>query len=152
MHTPEPWTNHGGNQLTIEGAFTPPHGAIGFIKDETRAVVAVCQGYQRSVEERLSNAKRIVACVNALAGVPTDTLEQFQPGILAGLIEVVQRPEVAQQITALREQRDALLASCEELVADLIKHAAYGLNEPEIAMLKRCEAAIKKAKEEATRE
>ncbi len=35
-----------------------------------------------------------------------------------------------------------LLASLEEMVAELLAHAALGLNEAEVAMLKRAEAAI----------
>jgi hypothetical protein len=38
-----------------------------------------------------------------------------------------------------------LLASCKELAADLVKHARYGLNDAETAMLQRAEAAIAKA-------
>lgn len=38
-----------------------------------------------------------------------------------------------------------LLAACEEMVADLIAHAHFGMNESEVAMLKRAEAAIAKA-------
>ncbi len=38
-----------------------------------------------------------------------------------------------------------LLAACAELVTDLISHAKFGLNEAEVAMLKRAEAALAKA-------
>lgn len=39
----------------------------------------------------------------------------------------------------------ALLASLKEMVADLIAHASLGLNEKEVAMLQRAEAAIAQA-------
>ena len=38
-----------------------------------------------------------------------------------------------------------LLAACKELRDDLVKHARYGLNDAETAMLQRAEAAIAKA-------
>jgi hypothetical protein len=41
-----------------------------------------------------------------------------------------------------------LLAACEELVADLLSHAKFGMNDSEVAMLKRAEAAIRKARGE----
>jgi len=38
------------------------------------------------------NARRIVACVNALAGVPTEFLESLAPGALADVLEgIIQR-------------------------------------------------------------
>jgi len=39
-----------------------------------------------------------------------------------------------------------LLTALEEMTADLISHASLGLNENEVAMLRRAEAAIAKAK------
>lgn len=38
-----------------------------------------------------------------------------------------------------------LLAACREMAADLVKHATLGLNESEVAMLRRAESAIAKA-------
>ena len=38
-----------------------------------------------------------------------------------------------------------LLESCRELVTDLLSHASFGLNEKEVAMLRRAESAIAKA-------
>ncbi len=38
-----------------------------------------------------------------------------------------------------------LYAACKELVADLIAHARFGLNESEVSMIRRAEAALAKA-------
>jgi hypothetical protein len=51
----------------------------------------------------------------------------------------------ADELPRLRSERDELLASLKELAADLVKHATYGLNEREVAMLRRAENAIAKA-------
>lgn len=61
-HTPEPW---------VENADGSVNGADG--KPVFSPVPAPHN--QRSVEVRNANRKRIVACVNACAGLPTETLE-----------------------------------------------------------------------------
>ena len=63
LYTPEPWAYHrtlGGEMLV----FAPAH----------RAIAEVWGDYRGSIEER-ENARRIVACVNFCAGIPTDELE-----------------------------------------------------------------------------
>lgn len=52
-----------------------------------------------SYAEAKANARRIVACVNALQGVSTEHLEKY------GL------PDFAEKISALQQQRDQLLAA-----------------------------------------
>ena len=93
-HTKEPWKavtggrcdpeviittqdridNHKGEICGMDVEFSGPHG-----------------------DEQKANARRIVTCVNALAGVETDYLEKY------GL------PDFAQKISDLTEQRDKLL-------------------------------------------
>lgn len=51
-------------------------------------------------------------------------------------------PDCYRKLTAAAPD---LLASLQEMVADLISHAKFGMNESEVAMLKRAEAAIRKA-------
>lgn len=58
-----------------------------------------CDGEQNAE----ANARRIVACVNALAGVPTEWLEGFT---LSNIDNVVQ------ENAGLKQQRDELLAAC----------------------------------------
>jgi hypothetical protein len=58
-HTPEPWTAKGYTLHAADGRRLN--------NDYTRV----------SVDEMRANARRIVACVNALAGIPTEALEEL---------------------------------------------------------------------------
>lgn len=86
-HTKEPWEwlEHKFNSPPFEGTLDhecgiyPPDGEIG--------PVAIASGK--------ADARRIVACVNACAGVTTEELEQG--GFVAGLVE--QRDELAKLST-----------------------------------------------------
>lgn len=51
----------------------------------------------------------------------------------------------AERAKALSDAAPELLVSLKEMVAELLAHASLGLNEKEIDMLKRAEAAIAKA-------
>lgn len=63
-HTSEPWDAKTGDRAAIE------------IVDQRGNIVAICPaGYGAS--ERTANAKRIVACVNACAGINPDHLQEF---------------------------------------------------------------------------
>lgn len=57
------------------------------------------------------DARRIVACVNACAGSPTEWLEQNAPVVLLG-------PPIADRFREIEKQRDELLAACEKTVAE----------------------------------
>lgn len=90
-HTPEPWQVHqdASGDVFISSAKTSFHIAeIGSEGDE--AVIP--------------DARRIVACVNACRGLPTDELEQ--KGVVAA---------VGTQLLGLESQRDELLAALEEI-------------------------------------
>lgn len=94
-HTPEPWSA-GVIKYKGEWHFTAvPVGNEG-------KITALCGlAGANGEDESIANARRIVACVNACAGVETGHLEKY------GL------PDFAQKISDLREQRDELLAALE---------------------------------------
>ena len=73
----------------------------------TWAEMHIGDQYERICE--LEDARRIVACLNALAGVSTEHLEQY------GL------PDFAQKISDLAQQRDKLLAALEKC-RDMVGH------------------------------
>lgn len=70
-HVTEPWYALSGGTIYRD------------IKD-TRFLIAQCTNWSEQTDE---NAKRIVACVNACAGIPTDQLEA---GILKGFNKVIE--------------------------------------------------------------
>lgn len=80
-HTPEPW--HVGQH---EGRYIYDEGGLG---------IAIVTDSGRD----LPNARRIVACVNACAGIPTEWIENKAALPLAEL-----KAEVDAELTALREQ------------------------------------------------
>ncbi|HHQ4739158.1 hypothetical protein ACK37G_15185 [Aeromonas veronii] len=90
-HTPEPWGFHqdASGDVFISSAETSFHIAeVGSEDDETV----------------IPDARRIVACVNACRGLPTDELEQ--KGLVAA---------VGTQLLDADQQRDELLAALEEV-------------------------------------
>ncbi|MFQ2180205.1 hypothetical protein ACK33W_02745 [Aeromonas veronii] len=90
-HTPEPWGFHqdASGDVFISSAETSFHIAeVGSEDDETV----------------IPDARRIVACVNACHGLPTDELEQ--KGLVAA---------VGTQLLDADQQRDELLAALEEV-------------------------------------
>ncbi|MDM5117230.1 hypothetical protein [Aeromonas hydrophila] len=84
-HEREPWVLGGCSGRMV----TTPSGYVG-------------DGYIADVDTK-DNARRIVACVNACRGLPTDELEQ--KGVVAA---------VGTQLLELESQRDELLAALEE--------------------------------------
>jgi len=93
-HTKEPWATHEGDDDVIVSA-TDPHVSLLSVKDGTF-------GCFWNAED----ARRIVACVNACAGIPTDDLEA-SPKL--GLLHL------AEFANDLVKQRDDLLESAEEI-------------------------------------
>lgn len=92
-HTPEPWV--ADDRHDIETNF--------YSDDATGSIIGGCQEYtfaHRDIEERRANARRIVSCVNACAGMSDPTAE----------------------IAELKRQRDELLASLGAAIP-LIKQA-----------------------------
>ena len=93
-HTPEPW-EFGYGQTREFGMCL----GIGLNSVPDWHVVAVVSPADSVNHADEANARRIVACVNACAGIETGHLEKY------GL------PDFAQKISDLREQRDELLAA-----------------------------------------
>ena len=91
-HTPEPWN---GKEIRIS------------IPEMERLNVSVAFT-GRGIESD-ANARRIVACVNALAGVPTEWLEKFS---------VDGSENVAQENARLTKQRDELLEALQRLIGN----------------------------------
>ena len=96
-HTPEPWR-----------IGTPPPNGEQTIGNEKGLMVAVATtGHGVSAE---ANARRIVACVNACAGIPDEQLYDQEPGCLLSAMV-----EQEQEIMAITKQRDELLAALEKM-------------------------------------
>ena len=74
-HTPEPWRYVEMYEECIPKVLAT--GPTGY--PECTASVPV---WRRNIKEANANARRIVACVNACAGIPTEALEQFLPGLV----------------------------------------------------------------------
>lgn len=96
-HTPEPWR-----------AFNNGEGVVGVGTDHsdvcwTRIEEGGWLNSDRTIDTDYENARRIVACVNACAGIDTELLEIIEDNdkTLAGVIANVEK------------QRDELLASLE---------------------------------------
>lgn len=93
-HTPEPWVIwNGGDGIMMYGAREPKRGGVALM----------CCNELVSGRTAIANARRIVACVNACRGLPTDELEQ--KGLVAA---------VGTQLLDVERQRDELLAALEE--------------------------------------
>lgn len=97
-HTPEPWDVHQDAAGIIVAKLNPDMSLLGLDLDE----------YACFMNEE--DARRVVACVNACAGIPTDDLEASPEHGLLHLAEftdslVAQRDEL---LAALIESRHAL--------------------------------------------
>ena len=110
QHTPGPWVDDG-------------YAHIGAVNDQLNGgyLIALCEG-----PDRAANARRIVACVNACAGIPTESLEQLSQN---GSLKVLARN------IELEKQRDELLAALEKQFADAKHCQQVMLNEVGIGFL-----------------
>lgn len=119
-HTPEPWS------FSIEEVFDNdgvPESVIRGIDGRACVAVAIDFG-PNNPGMREANARRIVACVNACAGVDTELLEAYSA-----------------PFSKLRDERDELLAACQTTLEENL-HLADG----DVCTL----IAIKKAYEKIT--
>ena len=96
----------------------------------------------------LRNARRIVACVNACAGIETYALE-LMTGDLSIINQITGKKakkaeKLTPKATQYRMQRDALLTICEELAACAAYWSEYDVP---LGIVDRLNAAIAKAKE-----
>ena len=99
-HTPEPWR-----------AFNNGQGVVGVSTDRsdvcwTRIADGSWLDSDKTIDADYENARRIVACVNACAGIDTELLEIIEDNdkTLAGVIANVEK------------QRDELLAALERFM------------------------------------
>lgn len=114
QHTPTPWTVE-----EVDYYDTHTHDIIG--SDD----VSIIDGSNGLITE--ANARRIVACVNACEGIPTDYLES--PDNEA--TQIAKRGYA--EIIALRQQRDQLLAALKCVTEDILmliceSHGVAGLH------------------------
>lgn len=124
--TQEPWE--------VKSAWTNNEYLIGQEKSEYNIAVA-CDGVN-GLHNAEANARRIVACVNANAGIPTKVLEDAAECAAAGRFGTM--------AAMYKAQRDNLL----DALGDLIK-AFNARNENEIdRIIAESNALIKRVKEE----
>ncbi|MBP4059581.1 hypothetical protein [Aeromonas sp. Prich7-2] len=120
-HTPEPWVIwNGGDGIMMYGR-EPKRGGV---------ALAMCCNELVSGRTAIANARRIVACVNACRGLPTDELEQ--KGLVAA---------VGTQLLDVERQRDELLTALD----GVLQWVAYGQPD-DLNHLDRAHAAIRNAK------
>lgn len=129
-HTPEPWV------IDSRVGF----GDRFYSDDETGSIIGECPEYRfapRPAKERFANVRRIVACVNACCGLPTDELEQN--GLVAA---------VGTQLLESDKQREELSS----LLLEAQRYVRYRLEYTEcdarivMGLIADIDAAIAKAK------
>lgn len=109
QHTPEPWSVNDWTQPDREISI----GAVG------TPLIAKVMMRDVSVNEHKANARRIVACVNACAGLSTDELESKPAGIVASTIDasVGLIGFASEMAVDYRQQRDELAESLTDILA-----------------------------------
>jgi hypothetical protein len=102
-HTKEPWVELPGGRHDPEVIITTQDRI-----DQSRGEICGMdiEFTGKHGEEQKANARRIVACVNACAGIPTDVLEHAMEFGAAGI----------QTIESVKKQRDELLAALSALI------------------------------------
>lgn len=106
-HTKEPWVYDNSDN----------HSTMFYSDDATGSIIGECAKYMfapRPIEERKANARRIVACVNALEGLTT---EQIEEGVLQNMRE--DSDFLAAEVNALTKQRDELLKALHDAATSL---------------------------------
>ena len=113
LHTPEPWE------------------LFGYAIHKGGECLAYLNGCS------LANARRIVACVNALEGIPTAILEMAGTGLMS---------EAAVEVGKLTAQRDSLLSALRALYGwqrAEVEH--FGATTPDDFIIEMVEKALKSA-------
>ena len=86
-YTKEPWQTRSENQHT-EIVGYPDQQSVEFVAETNLDVVTQRPKLsQRTIQLAQANAQRIVVAVNAVAGIPTETLERLG---LAGLTKIAE--------------------------------------------------------------
>ncbi len=118
-HTKEPWILRDGDDMECEKVITTK------IRDNTHVIpiVQIETDWTGKVGiEQKENARRIIACVNACAGIETDKLEAvafLYPHLPAGL------KDSAIEYSEIKSQRDELIAAIKQTL-DENGHLADG--------------------------
>jgi hypothetical protein len=99
-HTKEPWSFHAQGDAN----------EYALVTDGNRWVLSFLQNGEYLVSEQEANARRIVACVNACAGIPNAALSQ-------GIVPVHLFSAVCEQRDANRERIKDLVACVTELIS-----------------------------------
>ena len=86
---------------------------------------------------RIDDAKRIVACVNACTGIPTETLEKYY-GDQGGIDAALEEASLRDHVNAVQQRND--LAEAIRLTLDENGHLADG----DVCTLKRLKDALAK--------
>lgn len=119
-HTPEPWCITPGDLI-----FVSKVGGRGYVakmmplnapRDRKKGLPT------GTSDEMCANARRIVACVNACRGLPTDELEQ--KGLVAA---------VGTKLLEVEQQRDELLATLNDLTECYFETTGGELSTPRLA-------------------
>lgn len=106
-HTPEPWSKNAISPTVYDG------NGIAILRCEGRTLIA----------ENEANARRIVACVNACAGVSTEKLEgeasnlrEWHEQMRLDAIDIAARNlDLKDQLTTVTAQRDELLQAMRQI-------------------------------------
>lgn len=130
LHTKEPWRvgrlTHPRYFATVKETIGPHQVAVDV--DEWPLVIADCN--INFPEDAKANARRIVACVNACAGIPIDMLEAMPSGP-ASLLPMYAR---------LENQRDELMAALVKAEEWL---SGWGSADPYLTVIRSTIASVK---------
>lgn len=121
-HTPEPWRVDSGKDYYTKGLHI-----CGDADNETNGagIAGIWDGRDElpeSVQE--ANARRIVACVNACAGIPTVALEKLPYGVAvldAFMAVQKQRDELLAALTVIAESKEICRVSAQRLAREAIE-------------------------------
>ena len=99
-HTPEPWIIRRGDWSTRATLITTAKRR----RNKTVPIAEVdTDGFNKEFgDEQKANARRIVACVNACAAIPTDELEKAAADPIAGMFGRLAGKSVSQRDHAVR--------------------------------------------------
>ncbi|HEY8768734.1 MAG TPA: hypothetical protein VIP09_15995 [Dehalococcoidia bacterium] len=105
-HTPEPWVVYKG-AMNMDGGLNPFfRGIVALLKHSGEDDdVAVILDRNESAVDYEANSRRIVACVNACAGIPIEEVEKCSPD---GKVAMECWTDLAADLAAVRIQRDIL--------------------------------------------
>lgn len=119
-HTPEPWIYHRQGFSTV---YVEARIGCGLLQE-----IAACGPCNDGQEQQEANARRIVACVNACAGLETEHLENQT---MLGETLVKRFNLLKSEAAELTKQRDELLATLQGMIdisSDSQGVAGYHMN------------------------